>query len=718
MENSLTQLCHPSSNVTTSDAIHMILGYYLRHNLTWKALEHLLELVRVLLGNKCNLPPTKYFFKKNMLFDTKPVYHFYCRKCKIYLGIFEELSNLKNCLHCEEPVTLSNMNGGSFFIYISLKKQIEGLLKNNEIVLNFNSSLQSDVISDFCDGKLYKKIKTKNNTDAIISLTINTDGVNVYKSKRKSSLWPLQMIVNELPIDVRFKSKNIILCGIWYGTDPDMKMFFKPFIDELNSLETDKLTYNNKTITVRAIFATMDSVARCKVQYLTQFNGKFGCTYCFHPGTSLEGRGNNIRYKNSSTAIELRTHSNTIELMKQSIQTKVTIYGVKGISPLIGIPDFDLIDGVPVDYMHCVLLGVVQQLLDLWFDSRNHKESFYIGRRVNQVNENIKNIKLPKLFTRKPRLITDRKYWKANECRSWLLYYGIPCLANILPLKYLKHFSLLSDGIWIFLTTNITTNDYKKADSKLSQFVAEFEKLYGVANMVYNVHLISHLANCVMNCGPLWAYSNFNFEHNNGVLVSYVNGTTDVEKQVVSKYLYQNLLVKSNQGKVLSYIEYISTLRKVKNVREIGNVTLLNQPTLHNLSDEEKLVLRDQIVFNSTYAYEYKKFILNNDIYYSSSYKRAEQTNDTRVKLNDGTYCQIDLILELDGVVYLLVTTFDTICNSTITGIHVNSHLKLCEISSINKKCVPISNILKKCIFISTSNFIVITEFPNRIECD
>lgn len=34
--------------------------------------------------------------------------------------------------------------------------------------------------------------------------------------------------------------------------------------------------------------------------------------------------------------------------------------------------NFDVIDGNPVDYMHCVLLGVMKKLLNLWLNSEHH----------------------------------------------------------------------------------------------------------------------------------------------------------------------------------------------------------------------------------------------------------------------------------------------------------------------------------------------------------
>ena len=56
------------------------------------------------------------------------------------------------------------------------------------------------------------------------------------------------------------------------------------------------------------------------------------------------------------------------------------IYGIKGKSVLQIQPSFDAVKGVPVDYMHGVLLGLVRKLLSLWFDrqSGNSKNEWFV----------------------------------------------------------------------------------------------------------------------------------------------------------------------------------------------------------------------------------------------------------------------------------------------------------------------------------------------------
>lgn len=212
--------------------------------------------------------------------------------------------------------------------------------------------------------------------------------------------------------------------------------------------------------------------------------------------------------------------------------------------------------------------------LGLWFDSKNNREKYYItprGRVV--VNKNIKAIKPLKTFSISPRTIEEREFWKAHEFKYWLLFYAVPCLTGTMKSIYLNHLTLLSEAIFIFLKSKITAADYTKASNNLYKFVNNFQNLYGEENMMSVVHLLLHLPKCVKDCGPLWAYSNFNFESNNGSLVKYVHGTTDVEHQIASKYAYNNALtcLKKISEPTFNYIDRMKNMR-VKKWEKIGQI--------------------------------------------------------------------------------------------------------------------------------------------------
>ena len=94
----------------------------------------------------------------------------------------------------------------------------------------------------------------------------------------------------------------------------------------------------------------------------------------------------------------------------------------------------DLRIGIPIDYMHCVLEGVVKALLKYWIDSSHHGNPYYIGRSVKDIDKVLLQQRPPHDFSRAPRSIEQhRKCWKASEFRSWPLFYSLPILTSFLP---------------------------------------------------------------------------------------------------------------------------------------------------------------------------------------------------------------------------------------------------------------------------------------------
>lgn len=129
-----------------------------------------------------------------------------------------------------------------------------------------------------------------------ITLQWNADGVDTFKSS-KESMCPIQVAINELPY--RTRKDNIILAALWCGpTKPVMDIVLKPFIDELRDLHEhgiECLPSNfNETVTIKvhAILFPVDSVAKCSLQNISQFNGQFGCSLCLHPGQQVKVKGN------------------------------------------------------------------------------------------------------------------------------------------------------------------------------------------------------------------------------------------------------------------------------------------------------------------------------------------------------------------------------------------------------------------------------------------
>ena len=134
---------------------------------------------------------------------------------------------------------------------------------------------------------------------------------------------------------------------------------------------------------------------------------------------------------------------------------------------------------VAVDYMHCALEGVMKLLLELWFTSKESSEPFNISSQVKEVDKQIAEIKPPNRISRCPRSIEGhRKYWKANELRAFLFFYGAMVLRGILPDIYYEHFMLFSEAIFTLCLTNVTLFQIAHAERLLLHFCIKFGKLY------------------------------------------------------------------------------------------------------------------------------------------------------------------------------------------------------------------------------------------------
>jgi hypothetical protein len=79
------------------------------------------------------------------------------------------------------------------------------------------------------------------------------------------------------------------------------------------------------------------------------------------------------------------------------------IHGVKGPSPLVFLTIYSGMAGFAFDCMQGIFLGICHQMTTLWFESKYHPESWYIGREVERIIKILLAIKPPVNETRPPR---------------------------------------------------------------------------------------------------------------------------------------------------------------------------------------------------------------------------------------------------------------------------------------------------------------------------
>lgn len=410
-----------------------------------------------------------------------------------------------------------------------------------------------------------------------LALSLFTDGVPLYKSS-KVGMWPVYLTVQNLPPNIRSYAENTILSALWIGSEkPPMSILLKPVVDSLQQLDASGVTIQtssgNQTIHCKVVFAVFDLPAKAAVLCAKQYNGKYGCSVCLHPGKRLS---NNTRVYTPDSVHPERTHSQIVAAATRAEETNIPEKGIMGRCPLT--PILDLVTSIPIDYMHCVLEGVTRSLMRFWFDSKHHGAPYYIGRSLKQIDHELMKQRPPKEFSRPPRSVSKHfKYWKATELKQWLLYYSLPLLKGALPSLYWHHYSLLVCAMHIMLGTYITQDQINAAEQMLKDFHFLLPELYGESSCTANAHLLTHLAKYVRLWGPLWTHSTFGFESKNGQLKYLFHGKNDVIHQLLfninvayTLQLVSEQLLQHESDRTLQFITHLN--HKASNMTPLDNV--------------------------------------------------------------------------------------------------------------------------------------------------
>ncbi len=253
-----------------------------------------------------------------------------------------------------------------------------------------------------------------------------------------------------------------------------------------------KLNEVPTNLKVICLLGICDSVARPMLQNFTQFNGQYGCSICYDMGTVLSDRPGTARIYPYNSRSNLQCHSQTEEFAMRAQNTGIPEKGIKGVSIFSKLPYFDIVQNFPPEYMHSLLLGVVRRTANLWFNSKNHKQGFYLKQHECSISKHLLKIKPPCCFSRTPWPLSERKFWKAHEWLNWLLYYSPILLKQFLGEEYYVHWNLLVCSI-AYLINTVSKQKTKIASRLLVNFVLDYSNLYGSHNMTFNVHLCLHL---------------------------------------------------------------------------------------------------------------------------------------------------------------------------------------------------------------------------------
>ena len=226
-ESRLAALLYEGAHLTILDSYATLLRFSIRHGLSKKALSELIQLVNLHLPHSSQ--SVRSVYKLNKLFtdtfdDVQTKSYNYCSSCHALL----DADKCSNTLCDEAPVCKFIM----FPLATQLKRRLEG---NSVTIVGHQGSyiVYTLTLPFMLDPQIWMQLQKRysRSTDgglhdiydgadsvkytrpggflsadhpANVSLTINTDGVQVFKSS-DVHFWPVWLVVNELPPTFRYR---------------------------------------------------------------------------------------------------------------------------------------------------------------------------------------------------------------------------------------------------------------------------------------------------------------------------------------------------------------------------------------------------------------------------------------------------------------------------------------------------------------------------------
>jgi hypothetical protein len=380
------------------------------NNVSYATVLDFIKMMNIVAGEK-RIPESIYLLKKVCSEKASYKKHWFCKNCEMSFGTNRPERDV--CNECQK-------SSADYFISVSVTPYLKKIVQHNfDSILAHHAqqnAMNGDVINDINSAMWHRNLENREN---ILTVNINTDGVAPYSSSIRSSLWPILITINDLPLNERLKKKNVIAGGYWLSEkQPNMNLFLQPFIEEMNQLAVQGIRIGNRNFLVKVCCVCVDSPARSKLLRMKQFNGYKGCTFCLHPGQHYP-------YIPSPRRI-LRSFLNDVDEWEQLSDADKrrgdAINGVKGRTELLDLNGFDPMKQVPVDFMHCALLGVVKLMLTLWFSSESSDKPYYVPPwRKNIAEDRYRQMKTYTECKRKnTSLIKKFKVFKANEFFNFL----------------------------------------------------------------------------------------------------------------------------------------------------------------------------------------------------------------------------------------------------------------------------------------------------------
>ena len=246
-------------------------------------------------------------------------------------------------------------------------------------------------------------------------------------------------------------------------------------------------------------------------------------------------------YNQSGSIRETTLHSRYVEAAElRSATSSASCFGVKGQQSAFS----DIVSGLPltapIDYMHCILLGVFPELL-------KHLLKKMAPTYRKEINDLVPSLTCPReliTYSRKIRSLDEINQFKANEFFNWMFYLSPVVFWKRIP-KFLYD-NLLSFvfGVRLLLESS-KEEDVVVAERLLNQFRSSVVDIFDGNERVETINVLSlrHPPTQVRRFGPLFSFSAMSFESANRILGEVFTGSHHECEVVCRRFLQRQCLL-------------------------------------------------------------------------------------------------------------------------------------------------------------------------------
>ena len=527
---------------------------------------------RIALVGEASLHRRKQFIENELLI---PSLHNYvvCKQCH---SLYEYSQCLKKqgskfvtefCANCRNNSPLMRIivtsRGNQKFYpirvysYASLLSCLKPLFRRPGFLVECENwrTMGNQKIKDVFQGRIWKQFLEVDGKPFLrepnsIVLMLNVDWFQSFKH-REYSVGVIYLSIMNLPLTLRYKRENIIIVGTLQGPfepSKDINHYIQPLVQELlvlwNGVEVETADKGVQHIRCALLYVCCDLPASKKVCGFLSHSANLGCSKCFSEfSTGVFGVQDYSGFERSQwrprTNQKHREDAEATRLVhtKTGRAKKESELGCR-YSCLLELPYFDPVKMLAIDPMHNLYIGTAKHIfLKIWL-----KRNLLDTCSISVINNRIRSLNKPSevSFGKLPATMEHSRQFTAEQWLSWVNYYSLYCLHNLLPADHIecwRHFVLASR---LLCKHELSTDDIQVADCLLVRFCKKFKQLYTPSAVTPNIHLHAHLAEGILDFGPISTFWLFSFERFNGLLGEEPTNNRSIEIQMLQRFINDN----------------------------------------------------------------------------------------------------------------------------------------------------------------------------------